>query len=97
MASTGLGPRWNCPLANDNDTRKTTTYTRNWRDKGVRNADVAQLTTADLPGRANLAWASFPCQDLSEADRRSPRRIPLQHDLALLENRKRPAQRETRA
>jgi DNA (cytosine-5)-methyltransferase 1 len=25
------------------------------------------LTTANLPGRADLAWASFPCQDLSLA------------------------------
>ena len=25
------------------------------------------LTAADLPGAADLAWASFPCQDLSLA------------------------------
>ena len=30
-------------------------------------ADVASLRAADLPGRADLAWASFPCQDLSLA------------------------------
>ncbi|WP_164709019.1 DNA cytosine methyltransferase, partial [Pseudomonas viridiflava] len=29
--------------------------------------DVAELTTNDLPGHADLAWASFPCQDLSLA------------------------------
>jgi DNA (cytosine-5)-methyltransferase 1 len=29
--------------------------------------DVNQLTTAELPGVADLAWASFPCQDLSLA------------------------------
>ena len=29
--------------------------------------DVAGLTAADLPGAADLAWASFPCQDLSLA------------------------------
>lgn len=28
---------------------------------------LAALTTADLPGAADLAWASFPCQDLSLA------------------------------
>lgn len=29
--------------------------------------DVAELATAALPGIADLAWASFPCQDLSLA------------------------------
>jgi DNA (cytosine-5)-methyltransferase 1 len=29
--------------------------------------DIAALTAADLPGQAELAWASFPCQDLSLA------------------------------
>jgi len=29
--------------------------------------DVGGLTSRDLPGRADLAWASFPCQDLSLA------------------------------
>jgi DNA (cytosine-5)-methyltransferase 1 len=28
---------------------------------------VAKVTTADLPGAVDLAWASFPCQDLSLA------------------------------
>jgi DNA (cytosine-5)-methyltransferase 1 len=30
-------------------------------------ADVGSLTTKDIPGVASLAWASFPCQDLSLA------------------------------
>ena len=30
-------------------------------------ADVASIETSDLPGEADLAWASFPCQDLSLA------------------------------
>ena len=29
--------------------------------------DVRKLETSDLPGTADLAWASFPCQDLSLA------------------------------
>ncbi len=29
--------------------------------------DVGRLETSDLPGHADLAWASFPCQDLSLA------------------------------
>jgi DNA (cytosine-5)-methyltransferase 1 len=28
---------------------------------------VGSLTTKDIPGSAHLAWASFPCQDLSLA------------------------------
>ncbi len=32
--------------------------------------DVAEVAAADLPGRADLAWASFPCQDLSLAGAR---------------------------
>jgi DNA (cytosine-5)-methyltransferase 1 len=28
---------------------------------------VGKLKTSDLPGFADLAWASFPCQDLSLA------------------------------
>ena len=42
-------------------------YARNWGESELRLADVAELTTKDLPGVANLAWASFPCQDLSLA------------------------------
>ena len=33
--------------------------------------DVASLKTADLPGRAGLAWASPPCQDISLAGDRA--------------------------
>ena len=29
--------------------------------------DIHKLSAADLPGHADLAWASFPCQDLSLA------------------------------
>ena len=34
---------------------------------GLRVDDVSHLVSADLPGHADLAWASFPCQDLSLA------------------------------
>ncbi len=30
-------------------------------------ADINDMRVADLPERATLAWASFPCQDLSLA------------------------------
>ena len=48
---------------------KIASYTRNWGGNGFRTADVARLTTKDLPGHAALAWASFPCPDLSEGGR----------------------------
>ncbi len=67
MARAGLGSRWHCRFANDNDERKAASYARNWGAEGLRVADVADLTTADLPDSVDLAWASFPCQDLSLA------------------------------
>ena len=67
MARMGLGPEWSCLFANDNDPKKAASYARNWGDSEFRLADVAELTTAHLPRVADLAWASFPCQDLSLA------------------------------
>ncbi len=67
MARAGLGPKWSCLFANDIDPRKGDSYVRNWGGSELRLADVAKLATADLPGIADLAWASFPCQDLSLA------------------------------
>ncbi len=67
MVRAGLGPSWSCLFANDIDSKKGASYERNWGDSELRVADVASLTTADLPGTADLAWASFPCQDLSLA------------------------------
>lgn len=67
MARVGLGPEWACLFANDIDETKAATYRMNHGDDGFRLADIAALGAADLPGRADLAWASFPCQDLSLA------------------------------
>ena len=36
-------------------------------DTELNLSDVSDLTTADLPGNADMGWASFPCQDLSLA------------------------------
>src|SRR6185503_5219236 len=33
----------------------------------LRIGDIGGLSTSDLPGSPSLAWASFPCQDLSLA------------------------------
>jgi DNA (cytosine-5)-methyltransferase 1 len=67
MARAGLEPEWRCLFANDVDPRKGSAYAANWGSEQLRIADVASLRAADLPGRADLAWASFPCQDLSLA------------------------------
>ncbi|HEY6390416.1 MAG TPA: DNA cytosine methyltransferase [Bryobacteraceae bacterium] len=67
MARAGLGERWECLLANEIDAKKGASYARNWGSDRLKIADVAALTTADAPGHADLAWASFPCQDLSLA------------------------------
>jgi DNA (cytosine-5)-methyltransferase 1 len=67
MARAGLGPEWRCLFANDFDLKKGNTYKTNWRDDAMRVGDVKSLGLDDLPGEADLAWASFPCQDLSLA------------------------------
>jgi DNA (cytosine-5)-methyltransferase 1 len=67
MARGGLGAPWTCVFANDVDSKKAASYAENWGSDGLRVEDVARLIPADLPGVAMLAWASFPCQDLSLA------------------------------
>ena len=67
MARAGLGRRWRCLFANDFDRKKAETYSRNWGDDCLLCDDVRNIGTDDLTGRADLVWASFPCQDLSLA------------------------------
>ena len=68
MARAGLGEGWTCRFANDLDAKKAASYQANWGVGGeLKIGDVAGVCTDDLPGRADLIWASFPCQDLSLA------------------------------
>ena len=67
MARAGLGPGWTCLFANDFDAKKAASYKANWGAEHFRLGDIHALNPADLPGQADLAWASFPCQDLSLA------------------------------
>src|SRR5690606_7473861 len=68
MVRAGLGPDWTCLFANDFDVKKGFAYQANWGTGGeLTVADVRDLSVQDLPGRADMAWASFPCQDLSLA------------------------------
>lgn len=67
MARAGLGPGWKCVFANDFDFKKAATYRLNWGPNDhMLVADVRKVRAANLPD-ADLAWASFPCQDLSLA------------------------------
>lgn len=67
MARAGLGTGWNCLFANDFDFKKARVYEDNWGKGVLRVSDVGLLSTSDLPGKAELIWGSFPCQDLSLA------------------------------
>lgn len=67
MARAGLAQTWECLLANDFSPKKAASYRANWGGDDLLVADVAALSTADLPGEADLAWASSPCQDVSLA------------------------------
>jgi DNA (cytosine-5)-methyltransferase 1 len=67
MARAGLGERWDCLFANDFDAKKGASYARNWGEGALTLKDVRTLEAADIPLHADLAWASFPCQDLSLA------------------------------
>ncbi|MFT5467472.1 MAG: DNA (cytosine-5)-methyltransferase 1 [Verrucomicrobiales bacterium] len=70
MARLGLGKSWTCLAANDFSPKKEAAYRANWGDADFLPGCISQIRTADLPGEADLAWASFPCQDLSLAGKR---------------------------
>jgi DNA (cytosine-5)-methyltransferase 1 len=68
MARLGLGPRWNCIFANEWCEKKARAYRAYYGESPeLKVEDVRSLTVQDLPGHADLVWASFPCQDLSLA------------------------------
>jgi DNA (cytosine-5)-methyltransferase 1 len=71
MARAGLGASWTCVFANDVDSKKAASYAENWGSEGLYVEDIAKLAPTHPPGVAMLAWASFPCQDLSLAGARS--------------------------
>ncbi|MPQ82924.1 DNA cytosine methyltransferase [Pseudomonas sp. MAFF 730085] len=67
MARSGLGDGWNCLFANDMDRVKAATYIQNWGGSHFDGRDIHDVKIEDLTGNGDLAWASFPCQDLSVA------------------------------
>lgn len=71
MARIGLNQGWRCLFANDMDEKKAASYIINFNGAPeLKVRDVALLNPDNLPGIADLAWASFPCQDLSLAGNR---------------------------
>jgi DNA (cytosine-5)-methyltransferase 1 len=71
MARLGLGEAWTCVFANDFDRRKAESYRDNFGGDHFDPRNVWKLAAANLPGRADLAWASSPCQDFSLAGARA--------------------------
>lgn len=71
MARLAIGAEGACLFSNDFDPAKAASYSANFGADELRVADITTLTTADLPGRPNLVWASPPCQDLSLAGNRA--------------------------
>lgn len=68
MARAGLGSGWECLFANDFNPMKEATYrSQPWDHSHFLGGDIAKVKATDLKGMADLAWASFPCQDLSLA------------------------------
>ncbi len=63
----GLGHQWRCLWANDIDPRKADVYMANFDKSEFLLGDVALVRASSLPIGSHLAWASFPCQDLSLA------------------------------
>jgi DNA (cytosine-5)-methyltransferase 1 len=66
LAWTGLGPSWDCRLANDFDWTKKLAYELNHDFHHFKFGDIAKLAADDIP-QVNCWWASPPCQDVSLA------------------------------
>lgn len=67
MARAGLGADWQCLFANDISPSKGQSYKANWGDEDLLVKNIYDVRLSELPGRASMAWGSFPCQDLSLA------------------------------
>jgi DNA (cytosine-5)-methyltransferase 1 len=67
LARLGLGSAWTCLWANDIDARKALVYAANFGAEELLVGDIDAIGVEQLPPGADLAWASFPCQDLSLA------------------------------
>ncbi len=67
MVNAGLGQDWSCAFANDFSVKKGSSYVANWGAETLLVEDIKKIAAGRILGHADLAWASFPCQDLSLA------------------------------
>ena len=68
MVRQGLGNGWSCKFANDFDGKKALSYQENWGVNGELSVcDIRDIDPSLIDANCDLAWASFPCQDLSLA------------------------------
>jgi DNA (cytosine-5)-methyltransferase 1 len=66
LARLGLEPKWRALFANDICPKKAACYRRNFNGAPeFRLGDIWDITSAHIAGEPAMAWASFPCQDLS--------------------------------
>jgi DNA (cytosine-5)-methyltransferase 1 len=70
LARLGLAGQFDVVWANDIDAVKASAWQANFGEAGFVQSDVHDVRASDIPS-ANLAWASFPCQDLSLAGGRA--------------------------
>ena len=66
LVSEGLNPYFQTLWANDICDKKALVYRANFPDVQWDGRSIAEVRGSDVPA-AHLAWASFPCQDLSIA------------------------------
>ncbi len=69
LVRVALGDRWRCVGAVDSDTNKVAAYISNFGGVGLLHDDIRNLRASALPS-FDLAWASFPCSDVSVAGSR---------------------------
>lgn len=66
LVKLGLQPAFDTVWSNDVSEKKAAVFRANFGNEGFALADIKTIAGATLPS-ADLAWASFPCQDLSFA------------------------------
>lgn len=66
LVGLGLAPEFRTIWANDNCAKKQAVYVANHPPETFHLKSIEELNAKNLPA-ADLAWASFPCQDLSLA------------------------------
>lgn len=66
LVTHSLNPYFKVIWANDISEQKAQVYTHNHGEGHFHLADINTLSAGELP-KADLSWASFPCQDLSLA------------------------------